>query len=599
MQKPKINKILKSAISYFNNLSVRFKFALVYFLILLMQIVFFGVYMYGQTTNSTVKQGQLVMEQNLLQTKESILQKRSSVETAAEILALDNKIQNFLDYSYSSPVDQIMEYQFSISPIVENILKQNRYINSIKIYMSHNVVTEMSDSYYSVNSLNEPVKFKQSLENKPQLDGWSSTHEAKTRALKDISGAGDQVLTYAKKIVSNSTFRETGYLEIEVKESVLFSMLRDPIVTKLGQIFVADSNSRIVSENIPQLFNKKVSDSTFVGFHPTSKINKVEDLHHKKFIFISIPINEIDCNLLGVFPSNNFNNEIKVSFRNIVFVLIFSSLLFGIVIFFTTTVLLTRVKTMVKAMKQVRDGNLNVSVDVKSTDEFGELGISFNHMTSRIHDLVETVYKIELMEKDAELKALEAQINPHFLYNTLATISWAARKVKSSQIETISNSLARFYRLVLSKGNRQITVEEEIEMVKAYFLIQKIRFEDKFDVVYKVEEDLLCRKMIKNIIQPIVENALSHGIEAKSGHGTIVIKVEALEEKICIKIIDDGVGMSKDTLSKVLKGNPESEKGSGYAIKNIIQRLETYSGNKEAFTIYSREGIGTEVRLLL
>jgi two-component system sensor histidine kinase YesM len=599
MQRPKIKKIVKSLINYFNNLSVRFKFALVYFLILFMQIVFFGVYMYGQTTNSTVKQGQLVMEQNLLQTKESILQKRSSVETAAEILALDNKIQNFLDYSYSSPVDQIMDYQFTISPIVENILKQNRYINSIKIYMSHNIVTEMSDSYYSVNSLDEPVKFKELLDNKPRLDGWLSTHEAKTRALKDTNGVGDQVLTYAKKIVSNSTFRETGYLEIEVKESVLFSMLRDPIVTKLGQIFVADNNSRIISDNIPQLFKKKVSDSTFIGFHPTSKINQVEELNHKKFIFISIPINEIDCNLLGVFPSNNFNNEIKISFRNIVFVLLLLSLLFGIVIFFTTTVLLTRVKTMVKAMKQVRDGNLNVSVDVKSTDEFGELGISFNHMTSRIHDLVETVYKIELMEKDAELKALEAQINPHFLYNTLATISWAARKVKSSQIETISNSLARFYRLVLSKGNRQITVEEEIEMVKAYFLIQKIRFEDKFDVVYKVEEDLLCRKMIKNIIQPIVENALSHGIEAKSGHGTIVIKVEALEEKICIKIIDDGVGMSKDTLSKVLNGNPESEKGSGYAVKNIIQRLETYSGTKDAFTIYSREGIGTEVRLLL
>ncbi|QAA35325.1 sensor histidine kinase [Clostridium manihotivorum] len=591
--------MVKSIISYFNNLSVRFKFALVYFLILLMQILFFGIYMYGQTTNSTVKQGQLVMEQNLLQTKESILQKRSSVETAAEILALDNKIQNFLDYSYSSPVDQIMDYQFSISPIVENILKQNRYINSIKIYMSHNIVTEMSDSYYSVNSLNEPVKFKQSLENKPQIDGWISTHEAKARALKDTFGTGEKVLTYAKKIVSNSTFRETGYLEIEVKESVLFSMLRDPIVTKLGEIFVADNNSRIVSDNIPQLFNKKVSDSTFVGFHPTSKINKVEELNHRKFIFISIPINEIDCNLLGVFPSNNFNNEIKISFRNIVFVLLFSSLLFGIVIFFTTTVLLTRVKTMVKAMKQVRDGNLNVSVNVKSTDEFGELGVSFNHMTSRIHDLVETVYKIELMEKDAELKALEAQINPHFLYNTLATISWAARKVKSSQIENISNSLARFYRLVLSKGNRQITVEEEIEMVKAYFLIQKIRFEDKFDVVYKVEEDLLCKKMIKNIIQPIVENALSHGIEPKSGHGTIVIKIEALEDKICIKIIDDGVGMSKEILSKVLSGNPESEKGSGYAVKNIIQRLETYSGNKDAFTIYSREGIGTEVRILL
>ncbi|GKU24516.1 sensor histidine kinase [Clostridium folliculivorans] len=590
---------MKKIIDFFKNLSVRFKFALVYFFILLIQIVIFGLYMYEQTSNSTVKQGQLVMEQNLLQTKESILQKRNSIESAADILVLDKRIQDFLDYKYENSVYQIQDYQFNISPIVENILKQNRYINSIKIYMSENIVTEMSDSYYSVNKDTDSSKFLALNQKKPLDNGWTSTHEAKTRALKDSTGTGEQVLTYSKKIISSNTFRETGTLEIEVKENVLFDMLRDPIVTKLGKIFVADDDSVIVSNNITNLFKKDVIKSNFFDFTPNKRISKVGEVFNKKYIFISIPISEINCNILGIFPADNFNNEIKRSFRNIELVLLFSSIFLGIIIFFTTTALLSRIKDMVKAMKQVRDGNLNVSVNVDSTDEFGELGTTFNHMTSRIHELVETVYKIELMEKEAELKALEAQINPHFLYNTLATITWAARKVKSTQIETISNSLAKFYRLVLSKGNREITVAEEVEMVKAYLHIQKIRFEDKFDVIYKIDEASYSKKIIKNILQPIVENALSHGIEPKSSHGTIVIKISSFESFLSIKIIDDGVGMDKGKLIKVLNGDVESSKGSGYAMKNIIQRLEAYSGRKEVISIYSREGIGTEVLILI
>ena len=583
---------VKKIIDFFNNLSVRFKFALVYFFILLIQIVIFGLYMYEQTSNSTVKQGQLVMEQNLLQTKESILQKRNSIESAADILVLDKRIQDFLDYKYDNSVYQIQDYQFNISPIVENILKQNRYINSIKIYMSDNIVTEMSDSYYSVNKDTDLSKFLSLNQKKPLDNGWTSTHEAKTRALKDNNGTGEQVLTYSKKIISSNTFRETGTLEIEVKETVLFDMLRDPIVTKLGKIFVADDHSVVVSNNITNLFKQDVIKSNFADFTPNERISKVGQVFNKKYIFISIPISEIDCNIIGIFPADNFNNEIKSSFRNIELVLLFSSIFLGIIIFFTTTALL-RIKDLVKAMKQVRDGNLNVSVNVDSTDEFGELGTTFNHMTSRIHELVETVYKIELMEKEAELKALEAQINPHFLYNTLATITWAARKVKSTQIESISNSLAKFYRLVLSKGNREITVAEEVEMVKAYLHIQKIRFEDKFDVAS------YTKKIIKNILQHIVENALSHGIEPKSSHGTIVIKINSFENFLSIKIIDDGVGMSQNKLNKVLNGDVESAKGSGYAVKNIIQRLEAYSGRKDIFSIYSREGIGTEVVILI
>ncbi|KAI7248998.1 hypothetical protein KC345_g11791, partial [Hortaea werneckii] len=168
------------------------------------------------------------------------------------------------------------------------------------------------------------------------------------------------------------------------------------------------------------------------------------------------------------------------------------------------------------------------------------MALSFNHMTRRIHDLVETVYKSELLEKDAELKALESQINPHFLYNTLATISWVARKAKAPDIVKLSDSMAKFYRLVLNKGNSETLVANELDMVGAYLAIQKFRFEDRFDAVFEVDEQVRNCYTLKNILQPLVENALIHGIEPKRSHGTIIIKAALENDLVVIRIIDDG-----------------------------------------------------------
>jgi two-component system sensor histidine kinase YesM len=590
---------MKKLLDFLRNISVSWKFVSVYLSILILHIILVGIYLYFQTSNSAINQAKLVMEQNILQVRESVLQKEDSIRNASAILSFDNNIQAFLDREYKDEKGQQEDYQFYTSPIVGHILKQNSTINAIRIFMSHNIITEKRNSYYSINNYNDPVLYTTVLNSKSTKDGWTSIHTEVASPIKIDSKALEQVLTFTRRVVSTSTFRETGRIDIEVKESEIFSMLRDPIVNGFGKVLVVDNNNKIISNSIPDLFQKDIETIGVNKFIRNTKINEVEKINNVKSIVISIPLNEIGCSIVGIFPVSNFNYEVKASFANIIIILTVSSILLGIVIYFVTAALLRRIKKLVKAMKQVREGNLNVSVEVKSKDEFGELGVSFNHMTSRIHDLVETVYKIQLMEREAELKALEAHINPHFLYNTLATISWAARKVKSPDIEKISNSLAKFYRLVLSKGGTVINVKEEVDMVKAYLYIQKIRFEEKFDVVYDIEEEVYEHKTIKNILQPLVENALSHGIEPKRSHGTIIIKGRKLEEGICFKIIDDGVGMSVDMLNNILIGSVEASSGSGYALKNIMQRLKGYYGENFTFEIYSRLGIGTEITMIL
>ena len=230
-------------------------------------------------------------------------------------------------------------------------------------------------------------------------------------------------------------------------------------------------------------------------------------------------------------------------------------------------------------------------------DEFGELGMNFNHMTERIHELVETVYKIQIMEKEAELKALETQINPHFLYNTLATISWVARKNNPGDVVNITNALAKFYRLVLSKGKTLISVKDELDLVASYLYIQKIRFEDTINIIYDIDETVHKYNIIKNILQPIVENALTHGIESKRGNSTIIIKAGLIAGRIYFKVIDDGVGMNKKTLEEVMSGNVDRVNGGGYALTNLMDRLKAYYGEEQSFEIYSRTGMGTEITI--
>lgn len=588
---------MKKVFDFVKNLSVSWKFVFAYFAILIIPIILTGIYLYKQISDSAIEQARLVMEQNLMQTKASILQKQKVIENISNILAYDTDFINFLDYEYEDENQKLHEFQFNFSPLIENILRQNNTIYAIRIYMDDLVVTEMLDSYYSVSLKKSSQWYEYMLDQKPRDEGWISSHDAILHALKPNHNGQTQVFSYCKVLHTKDYQKKTGMLEIEIKESTLFDMLRDSVIGKLGKVFIVDGNKQIVSNNIHDLYKKDIIMSGFVDYETNKRISKVQKVNNEQAITIAIPVEEIGCSIVGIFPVRNFNNEVKNSLNKIIAVLLISSVMLGLIIYIITNALLGRIRILVKAMKQVRNDNLDVSVQVNVMDEFGELGLSFNHMTRRIHDLVETVYKIKLMEREAELKALEAQVNPHFLYNTLATISWVARKANSQEIVKIANSLAKFYRLVLSKGGTLIDVKDELDMVMSYLHIQKVRFEDKFNVEYKINKNVFNNKVIKNILQPVVENALIYGIEPKRSHGTIIIIADECGNKLIFKIIDDGVGMNRVMLDQLRNGRLERSKGSGYAIKNIMERLKAYYGQNYMFDIFSKPGIGTAITI--
>lgn len=575
------------------SLSVSSKFTMVYFVILLFQIVITGFYLYFQASNSAIDQGKLVMEQNLMQTKASILEKEKIIENASTILAYNENIQDFFEYDYKNDAYQVEDYQFKFSPLVKNILIQNFTINSIKIYMPGTIVLEELRSFSSVSSKRNNALYKAMLKSKPKVYGWLDPHLEYDK----INNTSEQVFSYSTKIISRFSYKNIAVLEMAVKEKILFDMLRNPVISSLGKVFVVNANNKIVSDNIPRLFNKNIVSVGLKATDVSSKVNEIVKVNNVNSVVISIPIDQMNCSVVGIFPVKSFNGNVKDSVTKIIAGMILLSLFLGTIIYFATNVLLSRIRKLVKAMKQVRVGHLDVSVEVKSKDEFGELASSFNLMTSRLHDLVESNYKIQIMEREAELKALESQINPHFLYNTLATISWTARKNNAADVIKITNALAKFYRLVLSKGNTLISVRDEVDIVVLYLSIQKIRFEDTLDIIYDIDENIYKYRVVKNILQPLVENALVHGIETKRGKSTLIIKAGQDNNRLWFKIIDDGLGMSKAAIGELLAGKIDKTSGSGYAIKNIMKRLKAYYGEEHSFEVFSKPGFGTIITI--
>lgn len=558
-------------------------------------MAFFGVYFYMKTADDSISQAKLVMERNLNQTRASIMQKVKLIENVSHIITTDGNVQSIFYYEYRNENDRIKDFQFDISPMLENVYRQNGLIYAIRIYTSQTVFTEMVGSYYSIRKKDSPEYFAKVSQNIPVNGGWVSTHKSVGNALRVGMEEPGEVLSYSASILSPVSASESkiGEVDIEVKENQLFDMLRDTVIGKWGTQFVVNDKGIIVSNNIPSLYKTRVSNLGFTDYHPGEKLNRIEKIAGKQSILIATPVEDINCSIVGIFPVEKFNSDAKGSLMNLLLVLAVLSIVLGVIIYIITNILLRRVKRLVKAMKQVKDNNLDVSVPVNAMDEFGELALNFNHMTGRIHELVETVYKIQLMEREAELKALEAQINPHFLYNTLATISWVARKGSPDEVTRISNSLAKFYRLVLSKGGTVITVKDEIDMVKAYLQIQKIRFGDMFDVVYRLDDKAMEFMIIKNLLQPLVENALAHGIEPKRAHGLLIVSAEMKQDTLVLQVIDDGVGMDSHTLSDVGSGKVERSSG-GYAVKNVIDRLEAYYEQKHSFEVFSKPGIGAQ-----
>lgn len=256
-------------------------------------------------------------------------------------------------------------------------------------------------------------------------------------------------------------------------------------------------------------------------------------------------------------------------------------------------------KKLISAMDEVKKGNLSVNIRDKSNDEIGEVTRNFNTMLDEIKNLMENVKNQEKQKRKAEIATLQAQINPHFLSNTLNTVKWLASAQKAENIESIVGSLIQLLHISMGKGGDFITIREEIEYIKSYINIQEYRYYDIFKVVFDIEDDILDYKVLKFLIQPVVENSIIHGIKPSMEQGLIVIKGFKYEDVIKITVTDNGVGIPDKKLSQLFDKKNQKFKFNGIGINNVNDRIKMNFGDKYGLQIESVPNLYTTAELTL
>ncbi len=252
-----------------------------------------------------------------------------------------------------------------------------------------------------------------------------------------------------------------------------------------------------------------------------------------------------------------------------------------------------RISHLNESFNQVKRGDTKVYLPNDTRDEIGLLYDNYNDMMRHTNRLMDEKYQMGIHLKSAELKALQSQINPHFLYNTLDLVNWLAYSGRTEDIHRAVVSLSKYYRLILNKGEDTLTLAEELQHVGYYIKIQDIRFPGKLTYIQDVEEGILDSMVPKIILQPLVENALQHGIwEKKEKRGTIRIWGYLEGDIACVKVIDDGIGMDEQTLCHVMDGTLAGT-GSSYGVRNVHARLQLMFGEQYGLTYESKEGEGT------
>ena len=261
------------------------------------------------------------------------------------------------------------------------------------------------------------------------------------------------------------------------------------------------------------------------------------------------------------------------------------------------------IRALNSAMREVEEGNLNVQLDNRRIDEMGQLSGRFNRMAQRLRQNLKDSLRQQRELNEAQIRMMQAQLNPHFLYNTLDSVVWMTENGRTQEAVVMLTALARFFRISLSKGSNIIPIGDEIEHARNYLTIQKMRYKNKFSADISVEPGVEKLYTIKLIIQPILENAIYHGMEYADGDGEIHIRAFREEETVVIEVEDNGPGMSEEIVEQLLKPTRDvsvpKAKGSGIGFRNVHQRIQLTFGSAYGLTIRSEPDNGTVVRICL
>ncbi|NOU73287.1 HAMP domain-containing protein [Paenibacillus sp. LMG 31458] len=580
--------------NYLLGTSLQKKLIILFLPLAIIPLSILGTFSYYKSSQVVQTQVSKTILESLSQVNYSLNYFVKDIEQLTMYIYSNREIQDVLSKDQGRTLAEKQQDEKRVNDILDTFLGFKNW--NIAIYL----LGENGDRYFTGNLLPnqyDDYNLNWGLFRKMRLAGgniiWDTHYSMKKTEDFGIVLSSGRLL---KKIETN---KPLGFMVVDIMENALADKYNKAQLQPGGQMLLLDRNGYVISSTpskhiVGTKLNEPYLDKVLTGskgfFEPANKGSAP--------VMVVYDTSEITgFKLVSIVPVAVLTKE-SSSIRNL---MLFIIILFGVVSCWVAYVLSVTITNPLRKLKSlmylVENGNMDVAFSSKYRDEVGQLGLSFNKMVQRIKQLIDEVYKKQLMLKEAEIKAIHAQFNPHFLYNALDSINWMARINKMTDISQTVISLGELLRFSIRKGQPFIQVKEDMHQIRNFLFIQQMRYGDKLEVEIQIDEEIESLYTLKLLIQPIVENAITHGLEIKPGKGQLSIRGWRAQECVRFEIRDNGVGMTSDMVERILSGKyvSDSEQNTGIGLENSIKRLQLYFGSNYRFEIESEIMQGTTI----
>ncbi len=591
------NIITKIYDYYVLHMRLKSKFLISHLLLALVPTFFITILCYNQLLDITTNNALKSLSSISYQTQNSISNTISQLDGVASSIESQEFFNSFI---YSDTPDKFMDsttFLTNLNNFITTVrsLKNNNKASAVRIYTD--------DAHYNVvaSLKQEDVFASESSTSGTYWHGILSNTKQSVLICPSMYLSPTEIQKYGDLAIVHSIKVKDAYVYVVIyfKQEIIDSILKQDLPYTHSVIYIVNERDSLVS----------TTSTTLSGTY-LLKYKEIPSLIRTttKFVSVKFSSSKVYCNyktiqgtdwyMVSAIPTSNMLEEGNL-------LLVRSILIYlGILILGMTLALqlnksiVNRISSVINKMQSAKYG-VPTPLDTKGgTDEIGGLIETYNYMTDHLNNLMKQQEKSAKELRLSEFKALQSQINPHFLYNTLDMINWMSQTGKSSEISLAVQRLSRFYKLTLSKGNTIVSVRDELEHADIYVQLQNMRYDDKIHFFMDVPDEMLDYEIPKLIFQPIVENSILHGIlEKDTKEGNIVIMGWIEESNLVFVISDDGVGIPSEILPTLLTGTNQHYSGNNIAIFNTQRRLQIYYGSEFGLTYRSKEGIETEVEI--
>lgn len=575
-------------------MSIVRKIILGYVILIFIPVVTFGYYyyvqIYGNLTQQLVESRQKILEQAYSNMKADLVR----ISSIQRFLQYNPYVSDYLEGLYTSDLESIYAYNRYISPIISQSLFTNPEIESLRIYKTKQQALPITDRFIDITALS-PERTKITNELKPGHGVW----------ILSGYGAAPPPLVFYQKLYNTDFTEVIGILELQLNSELISRFYK---ATGNGDNWVA---LLLPKHGVPVAIRDNGPDIDEITWEQLNAEEEKSYFINRKSIVNQLEVEELGARIVVIGKVDEAFHPVKHKGFIMISVIIFLLLAMSLAYYGLASTITKRILRLARHMRNLNDNNMKQYTsrhdNPKRQDEISFLTGTYNSMIQRMNELINNVHRVEMRNKEAAYKVLQAQIKPHFLYNTLETIRMLAESNNDKEVADISYWFGKLMRYSLSSTDDQTFLAREIETVIFYLNIHKMRLQSR--LTYEIDMTIDAEKIPcpRFILQPLVENCIIHG--ASSTLRPVHIKLQASEdaEEIRIRISDSGTGIPEDKLqalwSRLSKGSesvqPDDEMEGGVGLFNVSERIKSFFGNDSKLILDSAQGDGTCLTIVI